>query len=303
MNPYRHLVSQWAGLVDEGKALPLGGFDAERLPGAAAPDAPAADAPRVLIFAPHPDDECLVGALPLRLLRQARMNVINVAVTLGSNRDRQAARLAELTGACRYLGFGLALPRPGGLSRVNPATRANDPSAWRACVDSVAEILKQHQPQVVVFPHVADWNSTHIGTHHLVMDALARQPAGFATHVVQTEYWGAMTAPNLMVESGVADVADLVAATSFHAGEVRRNPYHLLLPSWMQDNVRRGGELVGGQGGAVPDFRFATLYHLSRWCNGGVQVDPCRGRLLAAADSPIGILSWGRAGGVEGPGV
>ena len=48
-----------------------------------------------------------------------------------------------------------------------------------------------------------------------------------------------------------------------------RNPYHLLVPAWMQDNVRRGGELVGGQGGAAPDFTFCTLYRLRRWRDGG----------------------------------
>ena len=61
----------------------------------------------------------------------------------------------------------------------------------------------------------------------------------------------------------------MMAALSCHVGEVQRNPYHLLVPAWMQDNVRRGGELVGGQGGAAPDFTFATLYRLRRWVDGG----------------------------------
>ena len=62
------------------------------------------------------------------------------------------------------------------------------------------------------FPHETDWNSTHIGTHHLVMDALARQPSDFACHVVETEFWGAMATPNLMVESSVDDLADMMTA-------------------------------------------------------------------------------------------
>jgi hypothetical protein len=77
-----------------------------------------------------------------------------------------------------------------------------------------------------------------------------------------------MDAPNLMVESSAADVADLVAALSLHEGEVARNAYHLRLPAWMIDNVRRGAELVGGQGGTAPRFAFATLYRLRRWENG-----------------------------------
>jgi hypothetical protein len=40
----------------------------------------------------------------------------------------------------------------------------------------------------------------------------------------------------------------------------------------MQDNVRRGAEVVGGQGGAAPDFELATLYKISRW-QGGAQAD------------------------------
>jgi hypothetical protein len=36
----------------------------------------------------------------------------------------------------------------------------------------------------------------------------------------------------------------------------------------MMDNVRRGAELVGGQGGAAPDFTFAALYRLRKWKSG-----------------------------------
>ena len=79
-----------------------------------------------------------------------------------------------------------------------------------------------------------------------------------------------------MVESSIAEVADLVAAIAFHVGEVQRNPYHLTLPAWMQDNVRRGGEIVGGQGGAVPDYRFGTLYRVGLWSQ-GARHDPPAG--------------------------
>jgi len=71
-----------------------------------------------------------------------------------------------------------------------------------------------------------------------------------------------------MVEMSGEDLADMMAATSFHVGEVARNPYHLLLPAWMMDNVRRGGEVAGGQGGAAPDFAFAVLNRLRKWNNG-----------------------------------
>jgi hypothetical protein len=83
-----------------------------------------------------------------------------------------------------------------------------------------------------------------------------------------------------MVEGDAQTVANLVAATSLHTEEVARNPYHLLLPAWMQDNVRRGGELIAGQGEAVPDFPFATLYRLSKWQQGEITSISDKGQLL-----------------------
>ncbi|HMJ63914.1 MAG TPA: PIG-L family deacetylase, partial [Candidatus Binatia bacterium] len=103
---------------------------------------------------------------------------------------------------------------------------------------------------------------------------------------IETEFWGAMDAPNLMVESSQEDLVDLIAALSFHVGEVRRNPYHVRMPAWMIDNVRRGGELVGGQGGAAPNFTFATLYRLRRWQNGKLEKVLDQGRFLARTEDP-----------------
>jgi hypothetical protein len=99
-----------------------------------------------------------------------------------------------------------------------------------------------------------------------------------------------MATPNLTVEFGPQDLGDMMAALSFHVGEVQRNPYHLLVPAWMQDNVRRGGELVGGQGGAAPDFTFATLYRLRRWADNGFQKIYEGGRHLGMAVNAGEIL-------------
>jgi LmbE family N-acetylglucosaminyl deacetylase len=274
---YHRYVSAIAQLAREAKRAPLGGF--APLP---EPDLPA-DAPRALIFSPHPDDECLIGGLALRLQREAGLRVVNVAVTQGSNKARQGPRWAELAAACAYVRFGLVGTRPGGLENVNLATRAQDPGQWNASVEVIAAILTREKPAVVFVPHDADWNSTHIGTHYVVMDALARMPPSFECTVVETEYWGAMATPNVMVELAVEHVADLLTALSFHVEEVRRNPYHVLFPGWLMDNVRRGGEIVGGQGQAAPDFTYATLYRLRRWASNGLREAFRGGRALPAS--------------------
>jgi LmbE family N-acetylglucosaminyl deacetylase len=285
MNPYHGFVSELDRLLREGKQYPLGGFPSPSRP------AVAASAPRVLIFSPHPDDECIIGGLALRLLREAGMRVVNVAVTQGSRADRQAARWHELQAACDYLGFELIGTGPAGLERVNPATRVSAPEHWRRSVETIAGIIAEQQPAVVFFPHDTDWNSTHVGTHQLLIDALGRQKADVSPLVVETEFWGAMASPNLMIELSVEDVAQMITALSFHVGEVQRNPYHLLVPPWMQDNVRRGGELVGGQGGAAPDFSFCTLYRLRRWRDGQLHVVYDKGRIVPAGMNAAGALA------------
>ena len=278
MNPYEAFVGEFARIVDKNKNLPLGGLPTPPRPKL------RPDAPKALIFSPHPDDEVIIGGLPLRLLREASVNVINVAVTQGSNKARQAERWNELSACCDYIGFGLIATRENGLEGVNPKAREANPGQWKQSVARIADILREQKPKVIFLPHDADWNVTHIGTHQLVVDALLALGPDFSCVAVETEFWGAMDDPNLMVESTPRDVSDLIAALSFHAGEVRRNPYHLRMPAWLMDNVRRGGELVGGQGGAAPDFTFATLYRLRRWQKGAfVPVLP-KGRFVAARD-------------------
>jgi LmbE family N-acetylglucosaminyl deacetylase len=282
-NPYQQMVNEYARFAKAGKSYPLGGF----------PPAPrptlAPNAPKALIFSPHPDDEVIIGGLALRLLREAQWNVINVAVTQGSNKARQQPRLEELKNCCANIGFGLVQTATDGLEKINPKTRQQDPAHWQACVKVIAAIIAREQPKVVFFPHDADWNSSHIGTHYLVTDAL-KTLGDFGCHCVETEFWAAMATPNLMVEIPPQDLADLVTALSFHVGEVQRNPYHLTLPAWMVDNVRRGGEVVGGQGGAVPDYQFATLYRLRRWRGGQLEKAFEGGRQLGAQENPAGLF-------------
>ena len=290
-NPYRAWVDGFAAALHDGDSIGPVGSDAPGHP------LGAAGSPKALVFAPHPDDEIIIGGLPLRLMRECGFAVNNVAVTLGSRAERRAGRWRELEAACAFVGFGLVTPDRGGLEGIIPEGRERDPARWAASVEKVAAVLAVERPGVVFLPHAADWNATHVGVHHLVVEAMRQVPA-LACRTVETEYWGAMAAPNLMVESSPADVADLVAALSLHAGEVARNPYHLRLPAWMMDNVRRGAELVGGQGGAAPRFAFATLYRLRGWRDGGFHDVLDAGRFVAAGE---GLADLFPSGGEQRP--
>src|ERR1700690_1419366 len=151
MNTYRQFVSQFARLIKEGRSLSPGKISKRalfRIP---------SGAPRALIFSPHPDDECIVGGLALRLLRESKWNVINVAVTLGSKPGRQAARRRELQNACASLGFGLMVPREQGLERITLNLRSHDRAQWKAAVKIIAGILAAQRPRVIFIPHEHDW--------------------------------------------------------------------------------------------------------------------------------------------------
>lgn len=279
---YNQYIDEWLAIQDRARALPLGGLPPAT--GVRVQD----NAPRVLVLAPHPDDECITGALALRLHRERGFRVSAVPVTLGSRVERQTARLEEMHQACHFLGFEVIPAWSHGLDgqiAIHPRTRDERPEAWAEAAAALGQIIAYHRPAVLVLPHAQDFQATHIGTHLLGLDALRTLGPAFHCQVVETEFWQPLAAPNLMLGCAPGDLADLVAALSFHAGEVRRNPYHVSLPAWMADNVRRGSELVGGQGAAAGPDPFATLYRIGAWAQGGLVPLPGHSRQIASQDS------------------
>jgi LmbE family N-acetylglucosaminyl deacetylase len=280
VSPFQKLVSEQARLFESGKKLSpprFKTFSRKKF---------ANGTPRVLIFSPHPDDECIVGGLALRLSREAKWNVVNVAVTLGSKKERRAARQRELKNACDFLGFDLIVP---GLENINPEARMKNQTHWKAAVQTISKIIAGQKPRLIFLPHEADVHPAHVGTHFLVLDALKKLPRGFECFVVETEFWGQMKNPNLLVEIGADNLVDLIAALLLHVGEVKRNPYHARLPAWLMDNVRRA-EIVGVAGAALPDFAFGTIYRLQKWRGGKFQKVFSGGKFFGAKENPVGLF-------------
>lgn len=229
-----------------------------------------------LILAPHPDDESIIGLLPLRLREECGFTVRVVPATLGSRTDRQAARRKELQAACRVLGFRLRFLEAS--SGSSGATRE-----LRGMLESLA-------PSVVFMPHARDGHPAHRATHRLgvaAMDAAARQ----SFHVVETEYWHPLVHPNLMVAADEEQLAKLCRALSCHKGEIARNDYAARLPAWMSDNVRRGTERVGGAGATAPDIPYATLYRARRRQNGKWAPEFKGGKIV---DSSVNLAALSR---------
>ncbi len=261
VNDFREFVDATAQLHHEAAKLgPSASFN---------PLPPPADgAPVALVFSPHPDDECIIGALPLRLRREEGWRVVNIAVTLGSLLSRRAERLKELKAACARLNFDLLVPGGTGLERIQIETRRADPHHWTHAVNVIGKILLETAPDAIFLPHGLDGNPTHVGVNALVRHALYRSGKRLRCLVVETEFWAPQEAPNLLAEVSPGDLAQLLEALACHTGEIERNPYQLRLPAWMIDNVRRAGERLSGAGSRPPDFLFGTPYHIRLWDQG-----------------------------------
>lgn len=198
----------------------------------------------VMILSPHPDDESIIGSLPLRLLKENNAHVVNVAVTLGSKKERQKARLLELEKACTQLEFELIV-----LSED-----------WKVKLKELKSLIQKYQPQMILAPHLEDHHPTHIKTGKLLLQAI--KPIKLNSIIVWTEFWGHLKKPNLLIEVPREIVEIQMKALECHQGEILRNPYHLRLPAWMIDNVRRGAEVVGTVGVEAPQFPFGVIYQI-----------------------------------------
>lgn len=196
----------------------------------------------VMLLSPHPDDECITSALALRLAFENNVHLINVAVTLGSDKKRQKARLKELTSACAVL-------------EMEFTTLEED---WKKKEKELLSLIEKYAPQVILAPHIEDHHPTHVKTGKLLLKVLPK--VKLPCVVAWTEFWGRLPDPNLLIEvpSSIVDVQ--MRALAMHEGEIKRNPYHLRLPAWMMDNVRRGSEIVSGKGTIAPNFAFGSLY-------------------------------------------
>ena len=225
--------------------------------------------PRIMICAPHPDDELLTGALSLRLLKGGAA-VLDLALTLGSDPARQQERKKELAAACKTMGFEWQLAEePLGFSGLSQSVEGS--SEWQRQTGVLQDHFKQKRPEAVILPHDLDGHPSHRVAHRLVVQSLQKYALEQACEVllIETEYWQSVADPDLLLGLGAADVAWLLTALVQHRGEVQRQPYHLWQPPRLMDSVRRGSELVSGFGQRAVDFLFGELYRISKIASDG----------------------------------
>ena len=192
---------------------------------------------RILIIAPHPDDECLMAGLALRAKRELGAEVAVLPFSFGSATQRRLPREIELTRALAVLGFDLWNPRPPGTHE-----ELTEPELTTA--------FESFRPDAILIPHESDAHPTHIRCSKAAKKAAERFCSlhQVTLSVFESEYWQSMEDPNLLIPLNSELVSTLGEALIHHVGEVNRNPYHLTLPAWYMDQERRGRERVYGLG-------------------------------------------------------
>ena len=226
----------------------------------------------IMILSPHPDDECITGSLALRLLHENNAHIINVAVTLGSNKERQDERKKELLEACELLEI------------ENLILNEN----WNKKKKELKSLIQKYQPDLIIAPHLKDLHPTHVKTGKLckeVLTSLKKQ----SVLVAWSEFWGQMARPNLLVEVPQEIIQLQMMALEKHAGEISRNPYHLRLPAWMMDNVRRGVELIKGAEKNASLIAFGVLYQL-QICKDGKFSTPKLSHHILFSETDLGQM-------------
>ena len=196
-----------------------------------------------------------MGGYALRMRQEWGATVSVLPFSYGSALDRRSERKQELEKALAILDFELFDPRKlsGGM-----------PQYERLALDEAFDGLVQFAPQVVITPHADDGHPTHIETHQVIRECLVRY---LKTHPqekilwVQSEFWRDMKGPNVLIPYSAEQVSLLGQALMAHQGEVARNPYHLRLPAWLMDQVRKGSELVAGFGSSAAQIPFGQIYH------------------------------------------
>ena len=212
---------------------------------------------RILIIAPHPDDECLMSGLALRAKQELSSEVWVLPFSFGSRPERQQERQSELEDALQVLGFYRCEARSNG--DLNELSHGQ-----------ILSVLESLHPDGVILPHAEDFHPTHVRCSKAARSAVLQyvgepfENSGKTVALFETEYWQPMLHPNLLLPLPANIVKTMGEALLKHRGEVARNPYHLTLPAWLMDQERRGSERVHGAGTpSSPPSVFSQLYRFT----------------------------------------
>ncbi|MBF6354788.1 PIG-L family deacetylase [Nocardia higoensis] len=228
---------------------------------------------RVLIIAPHPDDEVLgCGGLIGRIKREGgQVHVLyvtagDVADFSPAGRSRKEEKFREIEKVAEFLGLdGWHLALPDGVYNLRLDTVARSQLVDLLERPGHPLALPTLKPSVVLSPDPTSYNQDHQAVASAVFTALRpgpdifrHQPVVVATYEEVADSWSGQPAlaRNVFVQLTGDDVDGKVAAMELYASQRRGHPHT------RSEVALRGLAAVRG---AQSGYQYAEAFHCLRW--------------------------------------
>jgi N-acetylglucosamine malate deacetylase 1 len=227
---------------------------------------------RVLVIAPHPDDEVFGCGGFIHRLKEAGAAVHVLYMTVGTTPDFSARgqstateRMAEIERVARMLRFdGHAVAFPGDQFHLQL-----DAVPRRELVHVIERAsplsLEQLRPDVVIAPSLGDYNQDHQAVYEATMTALRPSgsdyrelPAVVLTYELPYQPWSPVAAqptPGLLVPLRPADLTAKLAALELYRSQLKSTSGPVSL---------RGAETLARFRGLQCGAPAAEAYHVKR---------------------------------------
>lgn len=227
---------------------------------------------RLLIIAPHPDDETLGCGGLMSKARAAGAEVYIQFMTVGeteenspkgySSTDERFAEIKKVADFYQWSGWHVSFPGNEYHLKLDSLPRFELTNAIeKRSPVSISEL----RPSIVVAPHHTSYNQDHQATAQATLTALRpsdcsvrHHPRVVLAYEEAADQWryDATMSPNLLVELNEQHLHDKIAAMRLYGTQTREHPH-----TRSELSLRSLAALRGMQGGSA----FAEGFHVMRW--------------------------------------
>ena len=198
---------------------------------------------KVLVFAPHPDDELIGcgGSIAKHISKGHKVTVVYMTSGEAGSPNQSKEKLAiirerEAVEAAEFMGINnlIFLKNKDGLLKCTQRNILN-----------IIKIIMEEKPQIIYIPHPADRHKDHIATNKIVIQAVKKaavpcqQNSGRKPWAVKLVLCYEVWAPLLKV-SFIEDITEFVEikakAASFHKSQAQNIRYNKTLRKYVNNN-------------------------------------------------------------------
>lgn len=212
---------------------------------------------KILIIAPHPDDEALDSGGLIMKAKKEGAEVFVLYMATGSSRQFsngktfEQDRVIEANNASSYGGFNYVIAFQGISTKV-------DTMAQKDLIEYIENTTRDFKPDMVVIPYLNSYSQDHRAVAQACISAFRPIPANLhwqpkmILEVEEPTFWPVVSNPNLYID--ISDVMDeKIELYKCHKTQVVEEPHHRSC-----ENLRR----MAGVRGSEIGVKYAEAYKL-----------------------------------------